>query len=171
MPMLQSLSTLRPSEVRVSLYSKYSLVPGKCLICQCGDIHLCLRWATVMQTVVKKTYQVWYCLFISFRILVCIFFSQLIVGILIGQFQENERDRHSVVGEVRLALNETTSLLTERQQAELQSRLATVARDLISKDQDPDAPSRQSYESLSVTKQQEDLSAEVELAGVFGDVS
>ena len=124
-----------------------------------------------MQTVVKETYQVWYCLFISFRILVGIFFSQLIVGILIGQFQESERDRQSVVGEVRLALNETMSLLTERQQAELQSRLATVARDLISKDQDPDAHPRQSYESTGVTRadQQEELNAEVELTEIFGE--
>jgi hypothetical protein len=118
-----------------------------------------------MQTVVAETYQVWYCLFISFRILVGIFFSQLIVGILIGQFQESERDRHSVVGEVHLALKETMRLLTERQQAELQSRLATIARQLI--DRAPDSPnSPQSPKARPVLAPQPNFS-ELELTAIF----
>ena len=128
-----------------------------------------------MQTVVKKTYQVWYCLFISFRILVCIFFSQLIVGILIGQFQQSERDRHSVVGEVHLAMKETISLLSERQQAELLSRLATVACQLI--DQDPGIPASpiaRARTNLDETEGHSELNldeteghSELELKGIF----
>ena len=121
-----------------------------------------------MQTVVAETYQVWYCLFISFRILVGIFFSQLIVGILIGQFQESERDRHSVVGEVHLALKETMRLLTERQQAELQSRLATIACRLIDLAPDsPDSPESPKARAAVAVALQSNFSEIFELTEIF----
>merc|ERR1740130_1179503 len=58
------------------------------------------NWYIVMESSVGQTYQAYYLYFISYRLLVGILFTQLIIGILVGIFQDYFHSRETIKGHV-----------------------------------------------------------------------
>merc|ERR1712118_549114 len=85
----------------------------------------------VMAGAADQTYHTYNWFFLAFRLLFGVLFSNLIAGILIGAFGRNEQERQTIVGEVKLALEQFAKLLLPKQQAKLQSELGIVAEQLL----------------------------------------
>ena len=91
-----------------------------------------------MRNTVSQTYLSYYWFFIFYRFVVGLIFSQLLVGILVCQFQTTEAERGTITGEVRLALSKVAYIVTPEKQEMLQRELGVLAASLL----DPAAPQK-----------------------------
>ena len=101
------------------------------------QIFLGASWSGIMDAAVRQTYQAYTYFFICYRLIVGVLFSQLIVGILIGVFQQVEADRQTIVGEVKLVFEPMAQVLLPAQQTKLQSELGIIAKELLEARQRP----------------------------------
>ena len=87
------------------------------------------RTAQMCMLVTRMCVAVYYWFFISYRYLVGVIFSNLILSILVSAFQTSVEDAATLQGQVRLRLRDCGSeMLTAKQQVKLQRELGAVAR-------------------------------------------
>ena len=87
------------------------------------------RTAQMCMLVTRMCVAVYYWFFISYRYIVAVIFTQMLVGILVSAFQTSVEDAATLQGQVRLRLRDCGSeMLTAKQQVKLQRELGTVAR-------------------------------------------
>ena len=103
----------------------------------CTQVFLGDGWSAIMDGAERETYETYGWFFLAYRLLVGVLFSNLLMGVLLGEFAACEKQRKTLVGEVRLIFQDVAMVLLPAQQEQLQAKLGVVAQTLLhAKEQD-----------------------------------